>query len=113
MEKNADILLVDDLPEQLRKIPKRPSGHMSLMAVSAMFNFYLYSKLPGISLGKGEQTYGSKAARSINPAEWKEQCKIKHQGRNELCACGSGKKCKKCCNNNLKINQEKISDEDK
>ena len=92
---------------------KRPHimNYGSLVLASMLFMSYDRLGIP--SFGKGNETYGSRAVRNINPKEWKEQCKIKHQGRNELCACGSGKKCKKCCNNNLKINQEKISREDK
>jgi hypothetical protein len=76
---------------------KRPHilGYSGLFLASMMFMNYEKLSIP--SFGKGEQTYGSRVAKSINPAEWKEICKKKEQGRNELCACGSGKKYKKCC----------------
>jgi len=63
---------------------KRPHilGYSGLFLASMMFMEYNRLSIP--SLGKGEQTYGSRVAKSINPEEWKEKCKKKKQGRNEL-----------------------------
>jgi preprotein translocase subunit SecA len=50
------------------------------------------------------KTHGSNAVKLISVEEWKD--KKKEQGRNEPCACGSGKKYKKCCALLPVINEE-------
>ena len=68
-----------------------------LLAYTLMFENYA-GKEYNLTFNDNEpniKTYGSTAVKSTSPEEWKNS--IKSQNRNELCACGSGKKYKKCC----------------